>query len=336
MAGAATPGMAALIMRDFRVTGELTAGVRALGSSAPVQRGDRWHLGSDGKAMTATLCARLVERGALAWDDTLDRRLPQLAETMHPSYRDVTLANLLTHRSGLPENITNLDLFGQFYESPAPLPEQRLHYIDLCLREAPAAEKRAAYSYSNTGYLIAGALAERAAGEAFEPLITREVFAPLRMRSVSFNNYGGAGEPMGHVDGRIANQPRDANPAMFAPAGGMRMSLSDWARFCIAHMRGEKGASQLLSAETFRYLHTAQDGGHAALGWGSVPQSLGRRGPALTHSGSDGNWNALVVLYPSSGDGVLVVANAAESMGGDAACSAAIHAIATDLSEPVT
>ena len=334
MAGTAAPGMAALLIRDFQPTRELTAGVRDIASSAPVQREDRWHLGSDGKAVTATLCARLVESGALQWDQTLERLLPQFANTMHPSYRDVTLADLLTHRSGLPENIGDVERLMGFFGSAAPLPEQRIQYIDMCLREAPAAEKRSTYSYSNTGYIVAGVVAERAVNQPFEALLTREVFTPLQMRSVSFDNYGGAGEPMGHVDGRIANQPRDANPAMFTPAGGMRMSLPDWARFCIEHMRGEHGDTPLLRRETFRYLHTAQDGRRTALGWGNVEQVLGRQGPALTHSGSDGNWNALVVLFPQQGDGVLVVANAAESMGGDRSCSAAIRALAAELSEP--
>ena len=61
---------------------------------------------------------------------------------------------------------------------------------------------------------------------------------------------------------------------------------------------------------------------------------MGLRGPALTHSGSDGNWYALVCLFPETGNGALVVANAAEGMGGDEASVAALRAFAATVAEP--
>jgi CubicO group peptidase (beta-lactamase class C family) len=120
---------------------------------------------------------------------------------------------------------------------------------------------------------------------------------------------------------------------MFAPAGAMRMTLSDWSRFCVAHMQGEHGRGRLLRAETWRFLHAGQGGTRSALGWGAAPSPMGLRGPALTHAGSDGNWFALVLLFPETGNGALVVANAGESMGGDRAASAAIRALAASLAQ---
>ncbi|MEZ5959172.1 MAG: serine hydrolase domain-containing protein [Hyphomonadaceae bacterium] len=333
MADKAVPGMAALTIRNLHADREMVAGVRRLGSSQRVRRGDRWHLGSDGKAMTATMIARLVERRALSWTTRLDQLLPQFAETMHADYRDVTLPDLLSHRSGLPENVGGGDLtfFNTFYDDPAPLPQQRLRYIAAGLAEPPAAPKRAAGSYSNTGYVIAGVVAEQATGRAYEDLMRTEVFQPLRLRSVSFNHYGGRGEPVGHVDNRVADQPRDANPPMFTPPGGMRMSMTDWARFATEHMRGERGEGVLLNAESYRFLHAPQGETHSALGWGVQARAAGREGGALVHSGSDGNWYALIALFPDDGAGALVVANAADSMGGDTATLAALRALVATL-----
>ena len=337
MAGKAVPGMAAIVIRDFKAGPELVAGVRVLGAPDPAAQGDRWHLGSDGKAMTATLIARLVETGVLAWDRPLAQMLPDLAETMQPAYRDVTLPDLLSHRAGLPENTSDMAFFARFVDDPEPPTAQRLRYIGACLREAPVGPARAAKSYSNTGPLIAAAAAERATGRAFESLIVSDVFTPLGMGSISFDQFGGPGEPSGHVDGRVANHPQDANPRMFAPAGAMRMTMADWARFCIDHMKGEHGHGRLLREDTYRFLHTAQDagpdGGGSALGWGAAPHPMNLRGPALTHAGSDGNWNALVCLFPQTGAGVLVVANAGESMGGDPASFAALRALAQGVAE---
>lgn len=335
LAATTTPGVTAIVIRDFRAGPELVAGVRAVGNADRVTPGQRWHLGSDGKAMTATLVARLVEARVLAWDRPLSVMLPDLAEAMQPAYRDVTLPDLLSHRAGLPENTADMALFATFYDDPAPLSAQRLRYIAACLREAPVGPARAARSYSNTGYIIAGACAEHAAGRAFEDLIMSQVFAPLAMRSVSFEQFGAPGEPQGHVDGRVADHQRDANPHMFAPAGGMRMTMNDWARFCIDHMQGEHGRGHLLRTDTYRFLHAGQGDTGAALGWGAAPHPMNLRGPALTHSGSDGNWYALVCLFPQTGNGVLVAANAAESMHGDRVATTLMHTLARTVAAPL-
>jgi CubicO group peptidase (beta-lactamase class C family) len=335
MEGTTTPGMAALVIRNFRPERELVIGVRRLGSPAPVRPGDRWHLGSDGKAMTATMIARLVERGRLSWDRPLADLLPQFAATMHESYRDVTLTDLMSHRSGLPRDLSESqsEFFNAFHNDAAPLPAQRLSYLDRALREDPIGPKRAEFSYSNTGFVVAAACAEHAGGQSYEALMVREVFGPLRMRSISFNQYGAAIQPSGHRDGRIADQTLDTNPRMFAPAGGISMSMPDWGRFCIDQMRGHHGQGRLLTADSYRVLHTPH-GDFAALGWGYLPSVFGRQGPALFHAGSDGNWTAVVMLFPETGNGVLVASNAYESMRGDRSANGAMRAIVPLITDP--
>jgi len=333
LAATRTPGLAALVIRNGEAEPELVAGLRALGADA-VAPGDRWHLGSTGKSMTATLIARLVESGALQWETPLEKLLPELATVMQSAYRDVTLPDLLSHRAGLPENISDMALFDTFHDDVASPSAQRLRYLRAALQEMPVGPARAAMSYSNTGYLLAAAAAERATGKDFEPLITAQVFEPLAMPSVRFEQFGGAGEPQGHVDGRIANRPRDANPRMFGPAGGMRMTLRDWSRFCIEHLQGAQGRGRLLRPESYRVLHTGQGGTTSALGWGAAANPMKLRGPALTHAGSDGNWYALVCLFTATGNGVLVAANAADSLGGDQAALAVMRALAQTVAEP--
>ncbi|MEQ1817191.1 MAG: serine hydrolase domain-containing protein [Terricaulis sp.] len=336
MEGTTTPGMAALVIRDFRAEPELVTGVRRLGSGAPVRRNDRWHLGSDGKAMTATMVARLVERGALSWERPLAEMLPQFAATMHEQYRDVTLIDLMSHRSGLPHDLNDAqtEFFNAFHTDTTPFTAQRLSYLDRALREEPAGPKRAEFSYSNIGFIVAAACAEHATGRSYESLMTSQVFQPLHMRSVTFNPYGAANQPAGHIDGRVADRPLDTNPRMFEPAGGMSMSLPDWGRFCIDLMSGDHGRGRLLTAESYRVLHTAY-GGVAALGWGILPTVFGRRGPAYFHAGSDGNWTAVAMLFSETGNGVLVASNAYESMRGDRAANGAMRAIVPLIAEAV-
>jgi len=335
MEGQTVPAVGVLVIRDGVVAGQAVRGVRVLGKAEPVRLSDRWNLGSDGKAITATMIARLVERGLLRWDAPLSEMLPELAADMRPEYRDVTLVDLFSHRAGLPENVSDEVFYKSFYADRRPLPEQRLAYLRQALSEAPVGPARGEPSYSNTGPLLAAAIAERATGKPFERLMQDEVFKPLGMTSPVFGQAPGAGEPWGHVDGRIADKPFDANADFFTPAGGVRMTLADWARFCIDQLKGEEGSGKLLKAESYRQLHTPQGETIFALGWGVAPQMAGRVGPVLTHSGSDGNWFAFVALFPTGDNGVLVVANAADSMGGDAAAKSIARAVMMTLAPPV-
>jgi CubicO group peptidase (beta-lactamase class C family) len=326
--------MAVLKIRNGLPQDEAVSGIRRNSSPYPVKVGDRWNLGSNGKAMTATMVARLVEKGKLRWDTKLAQLLPELAADMQPQYRDATLLELLSHRTGLPENHDDLPYFYTFLDDKRPLPAQRLDYLRKAVADPPIAPARGEAHYSNTGLVLAAAAAERAGGKPFERLMHEEVFGPLGMKSATFAQAVGSSDPVGHVDGRAADRPKDSNPQMFMPAGGVRMSMTDWARFCIDQMSGDLGQGKLLKPETYRLLHTGQGATHSALGWGVAAAPLGRQGPALTHNGSDGNWYAIVILFPNTGNGLLVAANAGESMGGDKAAVVVARELIEDIAPP--
>ena len=328
------PAMGVLVIRHGRVAGEAVRGVRQLGDTVAVRPGDRWHLGSNTKAFTATLIARLVEQGRLSWTEPLDRMLPQLAGSMRPEYRDVTLADLLSHRAGIREpDEKNEALFKAFYTDSRPLPQQRLAWASAALDMEPIGPKRGKSDYSNTGYIIAAAIAETATGRTYEQLVAQHVLRPLGLRTATFAPPGARGDLVGHVEGRAAG-PADGNPPLWNPAGGLRMSLRDYARFCIDQIEGERGRGALLGAATYRFLHARQGEGEA-LGWSVEADMAGRQGPILQHAGSDGNWYAAVALFPETRDGVLAAANAARSMGGDRAVLQAAMAVLPTLSRPV-
>ena len=79
-------------------------------------------------------------------------------------------------------------------------------------------------------------------------------------------------------------------------------------------------------------MQTAQPGSPSGMDWGVQDSIAGRAGPVLVHGGSDGNWLAWAVLFPESGTGVLVVANATDDMGGDKATRAAMGSLFAELS----
>src|SRR3954470_20031781 len=99
--GARPPGMVALVLEGERVVAEGAAGVRKAGSPEAVILGDRFHLGSETKAMTATLAATLIEEGRLKWTTTLGEVFEEAVLGFNPAWRQSTLERLLTHRAGM-------------------------------------------------------------------------------------------------------------------------------------------------------------------------------------------------------------------------------------------
>lgn len=308
------PAMAITVIRDGKIDGQSVGGVRARGSAARASLDDAWHIGSDAKAMTATLIARLVEKGSLSWATPLKEMLP--LEGMRPEYADVTLADLLSHRAGLPPNSDEKRIEATRNDK-RPLPTLRLEYAQRALSEAPVGPVRAEARYSNSGYLIAAAIAEKATGKDFESMLQEEVFQPLGMQVDT--STARRGQLLGHKAGKALSGARSDIPPFFAPAGAtIRLPLRDWATFAIDQMAGESGKGKLLSAESYRYLHSVQGESGSALGWG-VKTNWPAQAPIrlLMHAGSNGYWNAVVALAPDQQGGVLVAANAGEGSGAE-------------------
>lgn len=325
--GKKAPGAAVLTIQNYRIADEAVYGVRRLGAPATVTRSDLWNIGSDGKAMTAVMVARLVDRELLSWNSTLGALLPDMAASMRPEYRTATLLQLLTHTSALPENIKDEKTLNSLFYEPrtTSLAEQRKAYVARALQDAPT-RRPGRFGYSNTGFVIAAVIAETATGATYESLMNDEVFKPLGMTSAGFGVPPTSGT-VGHIHGRVA-VPRDVNPDFFAPAGNIYMSLDDWGRFCIDQLKGANGEGSLLKPETYSLMQTAQPGAPVSMGWFVRDNIAGLPGPVLYHEGSDGAWFAVAALFPKSGSGVLAVTNAGKRMGGQALVLAAASSAA--------
>lgn len=302
------PALGAAVLKGGEVVALGAVGKRRIGGDVSVTPDDRWHLGSLTKAMTATLLARLVERGRLSWTTTLAEAFPDLAETMHPGYKGVTLERLLTHHGGMPGDVPPA-LWAELWRMEGTYPEQRRILAAGLLPMKPAAE---GFQYSNAGYALAGAMAEEREDKPWETLLKAYVFSPLGMLTAGFRAPEGP-QPWGHSwqDGKAVPMPpgpRADNPPGIAPAGAVHASLRDWAKFALVHLDGSQGRARLLKPETFSRLHKAPPGQVHGMGWIIVdrPWAGGR---ALTHMGSNTMWCAVVWLAPEKDFGVLVVTN---------------------------
>ena len=292
------------------------AGLRSWTGDVDVTSDDRWHLGSCTKAMTATLVARLVERGTLGWETTVGSVFP---EGLDAGWRDVTVLWLLCHRSGASLNFEQ-ELWERMVARGGTLREQRRFFVAEGLAHPPATPPNTSTSYSNAAFVVAAAMLEELTDTPYEELMAREVFAPLGMTKSGFGAPGTAGkldQPLGHVRGGerwtpVALGPGDDNPAAGNPAGGAHATLGDWARFIAAHLRRDES---FLSAASWTRLHTSggSDWGQSP-GW-VVTEADWADGPLLRHLGSNGFWVAEASLAPSRDLAILLVTN----VGDDAA-----------------
>jgi CubicO group peptidase (beta-lactamase class C family) len=330
------PAVAALIQIDGKIVAEAAQGVRALGHSESVTVNDRWHIGSDTKAFTATLIARLVEQGVMKFDDTLGASFPGFAKEMDPAYRGITITQLLSHTAGLPPLTDDSDLpaFNAVLKSAEGVKAQRTALARKYLAMPPAS-KMGEFKYSNLGFIIAGAIAEARTGKTWEELIREQIFAPLGLTTAGFGAPGTPGkldQPCGHkeVKGKLVPlDPAEAeadNPPALGPAGTINLTLKDWALFAQDQLDGEHGHGKLLKPETYRKLHTPVTGNYA-LGWGV---KLGDNGVPvlLTHTGSNGFWVADVRIMPKHDMIFLIATNS-----GDEAANQAVRDIGQPLKD---
>ena len=286
------------------------AGVRALGEEAPVQPGDLWHLGSNTKAMTATLAARLVEAGLIDWDTTLADGLSELDFDMEPAYASVTLADLLHHRSGLAANLGRLSVIHFLgTDESRDVAADRIRFAEIVLNQPPSVEP-GAFLYSNAGYVVAGLMLELAADQPYEVLMQDEVFGPLGMDSAGWGPPGEVGaldQPRGHGTGLFGGlnvrepDERADNPPVLNPAGRAHMTLDDVLDFLQAHLEAEDGP--YLTARSWARLHEPVGQEAYAMGWGVAP------GGVLDHAGSNTMWLIRARIDPERGVAAAAVVN---------------------------
>jgi CubicO group peptidase (beta-lactamase class C family) len=279
------------------------AGVRKLGDATRATVDDEWHLGSDTKAMTATLFAHFVEEGTIAWTTTIAEAFPDW--TIDPGYRDVTMKILLSHRGGAPGDVPK-DVWGAMWKPPFDSFAQRRDAVKAMLARPPA-QSPGTYVYANAGYMIVGAALERATSKSWEELMRARIFDPLQMGSCGFGAPGSNDsndQPWGHeiVDGKpkpVAPLPLGDNPPSLGPAGTVHCNVDDWAKFLLVHLRGARDEPTILRSETMHTLQEPWPGGDYALGW-AVTKRPWAKGLVLTHSGSNTIWFATVWIAPKT------------------------------------
>ena len=297
---AGVPGLCAVVVDSSGIVDLQAVGVRRAGTLDAITTNDRFHLGSNTKAIVATLTACLVEGGFLEWETSIGEVFADLGDRILVPYRGVTMAMLLGHLGGIPPYTDDEAadfVLPDLIELPRPLDVAAFARWIICFRP-PLVEPGSAFSYSNAGYAIVAAMLEAIAGERWDGLVRERVFEPYGIDGKVGESWPGRNDPdqpWGHLigNGTAVPHPPDGDYQLeqfLAPAGDASMSMPNYGRFLQMHLAGLRGEDTLVPADTIRFLHNGGEIG-PGLGWGVTRVgSLERLGIFSTHAGSAGTF----------------------------------------------
>jgi CubicO group peptidase (beta-lactamase class C family) len=312
------PALGISVVNDGHVVFAKGYGVIEHGKPQAANEHTRFAIGSTTKAMTSAGLAMLVDEGKLRWDDRVTRFIPELQLSDPWATRELTVRDLLTHRTGLPG--TDLFWATSWRYSQAEI-IRRLRFIQ------PTASFRAEWQYQNVMYSLGGVIIERITGKPWDAFIRERIFAPLGMNESEPLVAGIIGKPNVAIPHALAGDSVRVVPYRstddVASAGSVYSSVSDmakWMRFVLDS--GRIGDKRLITQSTFREMITPQIAApmeqYPALqlskpdffsyGFGWFIQNY-RGEQVWMHTGSINGMCALIGLMPNRKIGVYVLEN---------------------------
>jgi CubicO group peptidase (beta-lactamase class C family) len=325
------PGIALAIVKDDAVVIAKGYGVRKLGDPAPVDAKTLFGIASNTKVFTATALGMLVEEHKIEWDAPVIRYLPGFAMWDPYVTRELTVRDLLVHRSGLGLGAGDLLWWPSSTYDRKEI-ARRLRYIQ------PATSFRTAYAYDNVLYLVAGELIEAISGQSWETFVSTRILAKVGMTGSNVRHSaaaagGNVAATHAPIDGKVKPiAPFDSDNTN--PAGGINSSADDMAKWLRVQLSGGKLAdgSRLFSEATALQLTTIV----TPMPIGDPPPDLlplkaNFRGYALgldirdyrgrklvSHTGGLPGYVSRVAMIPDLNVGVAVLTNQESTMAFDA------------------
>jgi CubicO group peptidase (beta-lactamase class C family) len=251
----------------------------------PVQLSTRFNIGSAGKMFTSVAIGQLVDRGAIR----LDAPIATYLKALPPALAGITIRQLLAHTSGLGDYLKpqNRELIDKARTATALLP--------LAIANSPAFVPGSRFLYSNSGYVVLGAVIEEVSKLSYGDYLRQQIFAPAGMKDTNLETAGSA-DPMTRMS--------PAGLAFASPAGGEVSTAADMARFLDALNNG-----RLVTAAARSELFAPQNapGGNTQYGLGFAVTA----GPPVKvgHGGGAPGINAEIALFPASGSKVVTLSN---------------------------
>jgi len=313
------PGFAMAIVKDDAVVFAKGFGVRKLGETTPVDENTLFAIASNSKAFTAAAIGLLVDEGKLKWDDPVTKYLPGFQ--LYDPYvtREITIRDLLSHRSGLATFGGDLLWYETTYNRDEIL--RRIRYLK------PTSSFRSRYGYQNIMFLAAGQVVAAVSGKSWDEFIRERFFVPLGMASTNtsitaFKSAGNIASPHNEMDGKI-RVVRYSNVDGAGPAAAINSSVADLANWIRLQLgRGTYKGKRIFSAAVSREMwspntiipisefaekfNPTQHFSAYGLGW-FLNDYHGRK--VVSHGGGLDGMISRVAMMPEENLGVVILTN---------------------------
>ncbi|MEO7962615.1 MAG: serine hydrolase [Gemmatimonadaceae bacterium] len=312
------PGVAIAIVKNDSIVYAKGYGTRTLGQNQPVDDNTIFAIGSSSKAFTTALIAMAVDEGKMKWNEKVAAYLPSFQ--LYDSYasRDLTIRDIVSHRSGLARGDLSWYLSGFSRDEIL----RRVRYLE------PSWGFRSTFGYQNLMFLAAGQSVAAAEGRSWDDLVKSKIFAPLGMNSSSTSISALEGKPnvaTPHAEwSDTVHTIPYKNIDNIGPAGSINSNVRDmaqWVRMQLGH--GKYGTQQILSTgnhdemwlpnihirlEGPTAMFLAPGANLAAYGMGWFLQDFNGH-LAVHHGGNIDGMSAMVAMLPDEKLGVVVLTN---------------------------
>jgi len=328
------PSLAYGVIRNDSVLVMNTVGYRDLLTEEKSRPTDHYHIGSNTKAFTGFLAAKLVEEGLIGWDTRFFDLYPEFKAESNPAYFDMTLQQLLSHRARLINFNQNSEVYPiiDTYEktindslSPAL---KRYQLIREVLKHEPLSlSGQGMDNYSNAGFIAAALMLEKVTGKSWESLIGKLSDDLNLEMHVGWPNDVDIHQPKGHINPKIWQL--DINKELIpiseelkmvhhnhqyilltAPCGDLCITLRGFLKFLQLNIDGMNGKSNYLKSETYQQLLTAFP--VYSMGWWIEPDDIYLK---YGHRGSNGTFYSFAGFSPEHKVGIVVMTNTYQEEG---------------------
>jgi len=269
---------------------------------------DRFHIGSNTKAMTAFIIAKYVEKGKLKWTTKFFDLFSDWKENSKVEYYNITLQDLLSHRARIqPFQGDNDPIIPDFKGTKQ---EKRKAFGKFVLTLNPVEiDTLHKFNYSNAGYTLATLMLEKVTKKSWEQLVEKVFNKDLKLNvKFSWPENQKTKDTWGHSFENDKLIPVASNTDyqldFTEPAGDINIELKDYVKFIQLNLQGLQGYNNYINAKTYQFIHKGIDG--YSLGWYNIYENSKE---LSTHSGTAGTYYSLVHIDRIKGKAYMIFAN---------------------------
>ena len=342
-----TPAFASLIGDKDGVIEFGMTGIRSIDTDIPIFLADRFLLASNSKSMTGFLVAKFVDDDKLTWETKIPSLFPNISN-IHDGFKNISMKDLMDHTSGVPYTTAH-----EVDWTITDIVKQRADFAKKIFTSAPEVSNYT-YFYSNINQVLAAAALENISGKSWETLMQEYIFSPLGMNDSGFGEatIAGINQPSRHdlnessqiyqtmktnnpgedihwwkvpngitkfTNGDLKAVAGDPNPALYAPATSITMSIWDWAKYAAATLNKGNFGNLTMKPDSWKsFITPDSDGGNNGTysgGWGTWTPSGEQTPTWLSHRGAVMGWRSDIEVDLDKGYFVIGFSNEAYFQG---------------------